>query len=196
MENSPVQAPIVNNQVDDKYYSSDEYDVDSEDETLDNIIDGTPVLHQRDWKPHVTWYFGPSGTGKTQKAFEKMKDDGLWISSFNRKGKWLGYNGEESIILDNLTPSEIEFNTLLRVLDPYPMFVDNGEYVVSMFARNIIITSLYHPVDIPEYNSEITRLMKRIDKIIKFKWNGDDYVESGTLYRVDKVITVTVPIVY
>lgn len=73
----------------------------------------------------VCWYWGPTGTGKTRRAwYEANKEEGgVYVKSSG--GKWFdGYDGEENVIFDDLRSSWFEFSFLLKLLDRYPMRVE------------------------------------------------------------------------
>jgi hypothetical protein len=163
-----------------------------EEESEEPVLDDIPLLtipSLAPAKPRVWWFFGRSGVGKTKAAYEELKDESLWISSFGRHGKWLGYNFEKAIILDSFN-GEIEHTTLLRLFDWYPLFVDNGEEVIQVMANNIIVTSLRHPLDVINHHytqEERYALIRRIDKIVEFKWSDD---KTTCAHHVDEVVVI------
>jgi hypothetical protein len=72
---------------------------------------------RRDWKTHVSWYWGATGTGKTRRAHFELPDAYIKTSS---TGKWWdGYDGEEDVILDDLRPNHFNFTELLHLFDRY-----------------------------------------------------------------------------
>lgn len=78
---------------------------------------------ERNWKPHVCWYWGPTGTGKSKTAKEEMPF--AWVGGQSLVS-WRGYEGHESIILDNIQCPPRYFPNLLAILDRYPYMVGNG----------------------------------------------------------------------
>lgn len=119
---------------------------------------------ERDFKPLVTWVYGPTGVGKTRKIVEIEKD--LWISNHELKW-WDGYENQKAILLDDFRASCCEFVKLLRILDRYSMNVEiKGGYRVLNSAR-IYITSCSKPgrIYIDKQDEEIDQLLRRIDNI-------------------------------
>jgi hypothetical protein len=75
--------------------------------------------------PRIIWLCGPTGCGKTRRAFDMMPLD-TWIN--NGSCQWFdGYRGQSLVILDDFRkeqlPREGGFGWFLRLLDRYPMDV-------------------------------------------------------------------------
>lgn len=131
-------------------------------------------LHQpdRDFKTTVHWYWGPTGTGKTRRAYE------LYPAAYFkdcRTAWWDGYENQEAVILDDFRPSkDLPLPYMLRLLDRYPMQVQYKGGYVKFNSKIIIITAplgpreLYEglPFDIP--GEDIHQLLRRIDSIVHF----------------------------
>lgn len=84
----------------------------------------------------VDVYWGPTGTGKTRKAFEECPQ-----AYWKEKGDWWdGYTGEESVIWDEFA-NDIPITSLLRVLDRYPLRVPIKGGFIQFQAKRIILTS-------------------------------------------------------
>jgi hypothetical protein len=119
---------------------------------------------ERNSKPTVYWYFGPTGTGKSKKASEfndvYWKDDTKW---------WEGYDRQETVVLDDFRASNVKFNHLLKLLDRYPMRVENKGGYRQLNSKTIIITTNRHPKDCYNLTDEqIEKLLRRIDVIEHF----------------------------
>ena len=122
---------------------------------------GTSVAKQQ--------FYGPTGTGKSKKASEfndaYWQDDTQW---------WEGYDKQETVVLDDFRSSNMKFNHLFKVLDRYPMIVQNKGGYRQLNSKNIIIiiiiiTTNKHPKDC--YNlpgKQIEQLLRRIDVIQEF----------------------------
>ncbi|AYP28888.1 MAG: helicase [Circoviridae sp.] len=96
------------------------------------------MLHskQRKWEMDVQVFWGPTGTGKTRKAFEEAPD-AFW----KEKGDWWdGYVDQEDVIWDEFA-CDVPITFLLRVLDRYPMRVPFKGGFVNFVAKRIFITS-------------------------------------------------------
>lgn len=91
-------------------------------------------------KRNVVYDVGKTGTGKTRRAFEEMKDP--WIKP---NGPWFdGYNGENDVIIDEFR-GDIPISTFLRILDGYPCTVPFKGGFTQWKATNIRITSNIEP---------------------------------------------------
>lgn len=120
---------------------------------------------KRNWKTEVIWLYGPTGTGKTKRAFEEAGPD-AWISGKNLKW-WQGYDAHEHVIVDDFRGDFCTFHELLRILDRYPYTVEVKGGSRQLLAKKIWITCPWHPSDV--YNKgdeEVGQLLRRIDRII------------------------------
>lgn len=96
--------------------------------------------------PIVTWYWGPTGVGKTRTACQTgasvyIKDHTQW---------WDGYKQQETIVIDDfdVLPSGKPcwpFRDLLRLLDRYPYAGQYKGGYIPIKSKNIIITSEFPP---------------------------------------------------
>lgn len=130
---------------------------------------------------NVFWFYGETGSGKTQRAVEMMYEkygDDYWISSGEIKNFKNGYCGEKGAILDDLRQGDIKFNDLLRMLDRYRYTVNVKGSTVEWLADDIIITSPFHPMELfKKYNpknetweprEDMEQLLRRINHIREF----------------------------
>lgn len=129
----------------------------------------------RNFKPTVEWYWGPTGTGKSHKAF--MENPDAWVSNETLQW-WDGYDNHETIILDDFRSHHCTFSYLLRILDKYSLRVAVKGGFRQLRAKKIIITSCLAPETIYQgrTNEDVTQLLRRIDTIIFF---GDKRPEVG-----------------
>lgn len=123
---------------------------------------------RRNWKMQVTWIYGPTGSGKTQQAWELLgenayvKPPGKW---------WLGYEGQEDVIIDDFRAHDMCFNEMLRVLDRYPHIVEIKGGHQQLLAKRVVVTSALPPnrVYAGLTSEDPTQLVRRVDFIIEKK---------------------------
>ena len=98
----------------------------------------------------VIWLCGTAGTGKTRcaRAIAEKQGQPYYVSGSSRD-IFQQYNGEHTVILDELRPKVIAYQDLLRILDPYGLFSDvmaPARYSDKpLVADVIIVTSPYSP---------------------------------------------------
>jgi len=139
--------------------------------TLQGIRLGETLLRYqervRDFKPHVQWFWGPTGTGKSKKASELFPD--AWWSGKNLQW-WQGYDAHEDVIIDDFRGDFCTFHELLRILDRYPYTIEVKGSSRQLLAKNIVITSCYPPERVYTQSREhMLQLIRRIDEIIEFQ---------------------------
>lgn len=96
-------------------------------------------------KTEVRLFLGPSGTGKTHRAWEEFGREGTYSKIPTTKW-WCGYQGEEKVIVDEFR-GQVSLGLLLRWLDPagYPLSLETkGGSCNAQFTR-IVLTSNIHP---------------------------------------------------
>jgi len=131
----------------------------------------------RNWEPEVYWFYGPTGTGKTRKAFEMAPD--AWVSA--RDGKWWeGYDAHEDVILDDFRGDFCKFHELLRILDRYPYRIEFKGGSRQLLAKRIFVTSCYHPSEVYKYATEekMDQLLRRIKVLMKFSVGKDGTIDT------------------
>lgn len=100
----------------------------------------------RTWHTHVTIYWGPSGTGKSRRAFHEAGPDAYIMMKPNCKTVWFsGYTGQENIVFDEFygwCPRDL----MQRLCDRYPLLLQTGNGLTTQcLARRIWITSNANP---------------------------------------------------
>lgn len=95
---------------------------------------------QRDWRPTVRWYWGPSGTGKTFRAKTEAVDP--WWSQGTLRW-WDGYDAHKHVILDDfrVTWPGAAVDQLLLIFDENPFRVEFKGGSRQLVATDIWITS-------------------------------------------------------
>lgn len=142
---------------------------------------------KRNWKPKVEWFFGPTGSGKTRKAFEILGEDAYVAMSTGRW--WDGYDGEHNVIIDDMRKDFCKFHELLRYLDRYAMRVETKGGSRQFLAKHIIITSAFSPTQLFDTREDLQQLLRRIDNIeyidsASITWSSSDNDLSGSLSPV------------
>lgn len=124
----------------------------------------------RTWEPEVKWYYGETGTGKTQTALKEFNYD-CYMCMDN--AKWFeGYDAHENVIIDDMRTNFTSYNNLLKLLGGAPYRVETKGGSRQFLARRIIITSCYTPEEIYDmYNIKepYEQLKRRINEIKEFK---------------------------
>jgi len=112
-------------------------------------------------KPHVTWLYGATGTGKSRLAYQELGDDCYTCLS---TGKWFeGYDAHENVLIDDMRKDFLKFHELLRLLDRYAMRVECKGGSRQFVAKRIFITSAYSPTAMFDSREDINQLLRRID---------------------------------
>lgn len=137
----------------------------------------------RTTKPTVTWYYGPTGVGKSKSAYESVDMDDCYTAMST--GKWFeGYDGHSHVIIDDMRRDFAKFHELLRLLDCYPIKVECKGGSRQFLATNIIITSCYSPSSLYETREDVGQLIRRIDNIIHIDKDGVKHYEKPLLETV------------
>lgn len=119
---------------------------------------------ERDFKPEVTWIWGPTGSGKTRRVREECPED-LYIKGSTKW--WDGYDKHEYVLLDDFRRGQILFPDLLRLLDRYPYRCEVKGGFRQMLAKRIYITAPVGPREMyAGCEEDIEQLIRRIDNII------------------------------
>jgi len=117
--------------------------------------------------PRVVWCYGPTGSGKTRWVKDQSAVIDQWWSGKNLKW-WDGYDGESVVIIDDFRRDFCTFHELLRILDRYELRVEVKHGTTMLLARDIYITSAFHPRDVYETREDIEQLMRRITTVLYF----------------------------
>jgi len=90
------------------------------------------------------WLWGPTGVGKSHKAFEGFNPETHYVWK-NDNGWQDGYTGQETVIINEFR-GDIKFSELLQLIDKWPYELRRrGREPVPFLAKHIIITSSLPP---------------------------------------------------
>jgi len=139
-------------------------------------------LHQvplpKNTRIEVYWYYGCTGTGKTKSVLEQC-DPYIPLSH----KWWDGYEGQDSVLLDDLRPDWCKPAELLRLLDnyryQYKVEVKGGS--LQLLATKIWVTCPWHPNDFwKDTNEDPKQLIRRIHELKHFRADGAWVLPSGS----------------
>lgn len=111
-------------------------------------------------KRTVVWLWGPTGTGKTARAFAA----GCEKAKYLKGGFWEMPAGAEKVYIDEVDKIGIPLVELLEVLHEYPTRVNTKHGSQAWTAKTIYFTSSTRPQEI--YPDEEGQLMRRIDECV------------------------------
>ena len=92
------------------------------------------------------WYWGPSGVGKSHKAFENFDPETCYVKCLTDEW-WDGYTGQETVILNEFR-GNIPYSELLALVDKWPHTVKRRNREPMPFvSRFVVVTSSMCPAD-------------------------------------------------
>lgn len=144
----------------------------SGEKTSDDICVSNPELHRqygrtldrleiislrKQFRTEMTkgiWYTGPTGSGKSHKAFTEThgeygpyNPDTHYVKNLHEEW-WDGYRGQPVVILNEFR-GQVRFSELLDLVDKWPKMVKwRGRESVPFLAKYVIVTSSVCPRDV------------------------------------------------
>lgn len=127
------------------------------------------VTARRTWPMEIKVLWGPTGTGKTQQAWEEAGADAFLVQP--GLYPFTGYNGQANIIWDEFSGSSCDIKYLLQLTDRYPMTVRGLYSTYNFVGKKIWITSniapdQWYPNAHPEHNNALQRRLNEFGVII------------------------------
>lgn len=118
----------------------------------------------------VNVYWGPTGSGKTRRAYIEANDANQEMYSHSGSEWFDGYLGHRRVLFDDFGGHEFKLTYLLKLLDRYPMRVPIKGSFVQWKPEIITITSNKHPDDwypnaFPEHRRALKRRLTNIVEI-------------------------------
>ena len=98
------------------------------------------------------WLYGPAGTGKSRlaKSYAEKRGQPYYVAG-SSKDTFQNYEGQHTLILDELRPRTMNYEDLLRLMDPFGLTEEvmaPSRYADKAIACDlIIITTPYSPLD-------------------------------------------------
>lgn len=136
--------------------------------TLEKLEDDYARKLRRTTQTRGTWIHGPTGTGKSHRAFDGFDPGSHYVHPLDDKGWWDGYTGQRIVILEDFR-GELPYNQLLRILDKYPYSVPRrSRQPIPFVAEQVIITSSLSPQEVYHRRNDqdsIEQLLRRIEVV-------------------------------
>lgn len=126
-------------------------------------------------RPVVSWFFGPTGSGKSHRAQQLGGAGAYWHPGLYKW--WPLYRDHKVVILDDIRADFTTLHTLLRLLDCYPLSVEFKGGHAPLKTEQFIITTDCPPTMF--YSSktaddgDVRQLLRRIDYVASF-YRGHD----------------------
>jgi len=131
--------------------------------TLEKIEDLAMRKKFRTEMTSCEWLVGPTGVGKSHKAFADFSPETHYVYRHNDKGWWEGYKQQETIVINDFR-GQIPYDELLQILDKWPYYVPRrGREPMPFVSKKVIITSPLTPEE--AYPRRTTK--DKIDQLLR-----------------------------
>lgn len=137
-------------------------------------------------KLYTVHIHGGSGTGKTFKAFELAGDD-FYLYNPGIMGKWWeGYDGQETVIIDDVRPEHFRSATeILTLLHEFPTRVEQKGGSRQLKAKRIILTSVLSPEEFWTFpNEPFEQYRRRLTEVIEIRGSHRAECNFGPKYTL------------
>lgn len=157
--------------------------------TLEKIEDDRMRKTKREWMTKGTWLYGPTGVGKSHRAYEMAEGKSTYV--YTEDGRWWdAYKGEEVVIIDDFRGS-IPYNQLLKMIDKWEYKVPRrGREPMMFLAKEVIITSALHPKDVYKNlaaGDNLNQLYRRVEIVKCTEVGAQKSPEGNTRLLVDDI---------
>lgn len=106
----------------------------------------------------VRYYWGDAGSGKTRRAMREAREGGSWFKMDSNK--WFdGYAGEKTLIIDDFSWMDWNRAYLLKILDRYPMRVEQKGSSIQAKWTTVIITSNEAPIEDEAFRRRLKKIV-------------------------------------
>lgn len=131
------------------------------------------------------WYYGPSGTGKSRKAFEE--NPGAYRKAQN---KWFdGYDNEDVIIIDDLDTATLGHHLKIWA-DRYPCTGEIKCGTVQLTHKKIIVTSNWSIAELFQDEPKMIEPLQRRFKEISFTNNPFNTLSNKCPYNLNPHLNI------
>lgn len=162
--------------------------------SYDRVEDIAICKRERTWMTKCTYLCGPSGSGKSHRAFRNYTQETHYVYNGDN-GWWENYKGQEIVIFDDFR-GEIPYNFLLKLCDKYPLRIRRrNRCPIPFLAKKIYITSvlkpeeLYHNVNARDGIDQLLRRIKLKEIGPAQKYPGVILETPGTLLEQIEMMT-------
>lgn len=132
--------------------------------TLEKLEDVAKQSSTRSQMTEGLWLWGPTGCGKSHRAFANFLPSTHYVVPLEDKGWWDSYAGQATVILDDFRGS-ISYATLLRMVDKYPFTVPRRGRTPAQFVSTLVIVTSSLPPEAVYHNlaekDSLTQLYRR-----------------------------------
>jgi len=131
--------------------------------TIKRIAMDNPIIPATLPRLQNEWIWGKTGLGKSSTA--RRENPGFYIKSHNKW--WLGYKGEDCVILDDISRSEANWlgEHLKQWADHYPFPSETKGDGMVIRPKKIVVTSNYSIDDLWGHDEDLCDALKRRFKI-------------------------------